>query len=57
MAAKKIALIWFKTNLRLRDNECLFRAVAENDEVIPFYCLDDQLLRTTKFGLKKTGGF
>ncbi|RYE28283.1 MAG: DASH family cryptochrome [Sphingobacteriaceae bacterium] len=55
MPEKKIALVWFKTNLRLRDNECLFRALAENDEVIPFYCFDDQVLQTNKFGFKKTG--
>ena len=55
MPAKKIALVWFKTNLRLRDNECLVKAIAENDEVVPFYCLDDELLGNTKFGFKKTG--
>ena len=52
---KKVALIWFNTNLRLRDNESLIRAIAENDEVIPFYCLQDQHLATTAFGFKKTG--
>ena len=57
MPVKKIALVWFKTNLRLSDNECLFRSMAENDEVIPFYCLDDQLLQTTEFGFKKAGDF
>ena len=57
MHAKKIALMWFKTNLRLRDNECLFKAMAENDEVIPFYCFDDLLFQTTKFGFKKAGNF
>ncbi|MBB5635004.1 deoxyribodipyrimidine photolyase [Pedobacter cryoconitis] len=51
MPEKRIALVWFKTNLRLRDNECLFNAVAENDVVIPFYCLDDYLFQTTKPGL------
>lgn len=57
MPEKKTALVWFKTNLRLSDNECLFRALADNDEVIPFYCLDDQLLQTTEFGFKKAGDF
>jgi deoxyribodipyrimidine photo-lyase len=55
MPDKKIALVWFKTNLRLRDNECLTKALEENDEVVPLYCLDDQLLGTTPFGFKKTG--
>ena len=57
MPEKKTALVWFKTNLRLRDNECLFAAMAENDLVIPFYCFDDQLLQTTRFGFKKAGNF
>ncbi len=57
MTLKKIALVWFKTNLRLRDNECLVRALAENDEVIPFYCLDEQLFVTTRYGFKKAGAF
>ncbi|ASU32528.1 DASH family cryptochrome [Mucilaginibacter xinganensis] len=57
MAAKRVALVWFKTNLRLRDNECLFKVIAENDEVIPFYCLDNSLFQTTKFGFKKAGDF
>lgn len=57
MPEKKTALVWFKTNLRLQDNECLFNAVAQNDEVIPFYCLDDHFFQTTKFGFKKSGDF
>lgn len=57
MPEKKIALVWFKTNLRLLDNECLFKAVAENDQVISFYCLDNYLFQTTKFGFRKSGNF
>jgi deoxyribodipyrimidine photo-lyase len=57
MATRKIALVWLKTNLRLRDNECLVTAIAENDEVIPCYCLNDQHFQTTLFGFKKTGAF
>ena len=57
MPDKKIALVWFKTNLRLRDNECLFNAIAENEQVIPFYCLDDDLFQTTALGFKKAGDF
>jgi deoxyribodipyrimidine photo-lyase len=57
MATKKIALVWFKTNLRLRDNECLVKAIAENDEVVPCYCLNEAHFQTTTFGFKKTGTF
>ena len=55
MSVKKTALVWFKTNLRLRDNECLFKALAENDLVISFYCLDDKGLSTNQYGFKKAG--
>lgn len=54
---KKTGLVWLKTNLRLRDNECLARALAENDEVVPFYCFDDSLLKTLACGSRKMGDF
>lgn len=57
MEKKKTALVWFKTNLRLKDNECLVKAMAEHELIIPFYCLDEMLLATTRFGFKKTGDF
>jgi deoxyribodipyrimidine photo-lyase len=53
----KTALIWFKTDLRLTDNETLVKAIAQNDQVIPVYCLDDNHFKTTSFGFKKTGSF
>lgn len=55
MSEKRIVLVWFKTNLRLRDNDCLYHAIAENDIIIPFYCLGDDLFKTTEFGFKKAG--
>lgn len=57
MPVKKTAIVWVKTNLRLRDNECLSKALAENDLVIPFYCLDRQLFSTSQYGFKKAGNF
>ena len=53
----KTALIWFKTDLRLTDNETLIKAIAQNDQVIPVYCLDEDHFTTTSFGFKKTGSF
>jgi deoxyribodipyrimidine photo-lyase len=53
----KRAIVWFTTDLRLHDNETLFRAIKENDEVLPVYCLDPRQFETTKTGLKKTGKF
>ncbi|MBU3713739.1 MAG: DASH family cryptochrome [Ferruginibacter sp.] len=53
----KRAVIWFKTDLRLHDNETLNKALDQSDEVIPVYCLDDDHFTTNDFGFKKTGNF
>jgi deoxyribodipyrimidine photo-lyase len=53
----KRALVWFKTDLRLEDNETLVQAIAQYDEIIPVYCFDDAHFTTTAFGFKKTGSF
>lgn len=53
----KTAIIWFKTDLRLEDNETLVKAIAQSNQVIPVYCFDDSHFETTKYGFKKTGSF
>jgi len=53
----KTAIVWFKTDLRLLDNETLVRAIAQNDSIVPVYCLDDSHFETNSFGFKKTGSF
>lgn len=51
------SIIWFKTDLRLHDNETLVRALENSTEVIPVYCIDEDHYRTTEFGFQKTGNF
>jgi deoxyribodipyrimidine photo-lyase len=51
------SIVWFKTDLRLHDNETLVRAIASGDEVIPVYCFDDSHFKTSEYGFKKTGAF
>lgn len=53
----RTSIVWFKTDLRLRDNETLVRAIEQSDEIIPVYCFDDAHFKTSEFGLKKTGNF
>jgi deoxyribodipyrimidine photo-lyase len=53
----KTSLIWFKTDLRLSDNETLVKAIAQSQQVIPVYCFDDSHFETTTYGFKKTGNF
>lgn len=51
------ALIWFKTDLRIEDNETLIKAITLSENVIPFYCFDEAHFETTAHGFKKTGSF
>ncbi|MCW2120802.1 DASH family cryptochrome [Flavobacterium sp. 7A] len=51
------SIVWFKTDLRIQDNETLLRAVEESEFVLPVYCFDDAHFETTDFGFKKTGSY
>ena len=53
----KTSIIWFKTDLRLYDNETLVTAIKESDHVIPVYCFDENHYNTVSYGFKKTGSF
>ena len=53
----KTSLVWFKTDLRLHDNETLVKAIAQSDKIIPVYCFDDSHFVTTEYGFQKTGSF
>jgi deoxyribodipyrimidine photo-lyase len=53
----KRSIVWFKTDLRLQDNETLVQAIAQSDEIIPVYCFDESHFTTTEFGFSKTGSF
>ena len=53
----KTAIVWFKTDLRLHDNETLVKAIAQSETIIPVYCFDESHFKTTAFGFKKTGSF
>lgn len=51
------SIVWFKSDLRLKDNETLVRALEKSEEIIPVYCFDESHYRTTEFGFKKVGSF
>jgi deoxyribodipyrimidine photo-lyase len=53
----KTAIVWFKTDLRVEDNETLVKAIAQSEQVIPVYCFDDSHFEITPYGFKKTGSF
>jgi deoxyribodipyrimidine photo-lyase len=50
----KKSIVWFTTDLRVRDNETLNQAIQLSDEIIPVYCINELDFQTTKFGFKKT---
>lgn len=51
----KRILVWFRHDLRLKDNLTLRQALADADEIIPFYCFDDHYYQDLPFGFPKTG--
>ncbi len=50
-------IVWFKTDLRLHDNETLIRALASGNAVVPVYCFDESHYGISQFGFHKTGDF
>lgn len=53
----KTSIVWFKTDLRVEDNETLVKAIAQSEQIIPVYCFDDSHFETTVYGFKKTGSY
>ncbi|RZR94986.1 hypothetical protein BHM03_00023761 [Ensete ventricosum] len=51
-----VAIMWFRNDLRLMDNEALVRAWAASQSVLPVYCVDPRNFGATHyFGFPKTG--
>jgi deoxyribodipyrimidine photo-lyase len=53
------AIVWFRNDLRLHDNEALVEAIKNAEEIIPIYIFDPRVFsgQTTHFGFPKTGSF
>ncbi|KAI8473501.1 MAG: cryptochrome DASH1 [Monoraphidium minutum] len=61
-AATRTAVVWFRNDLRLRDNEALAAAAArvaagEAGAVVPVYVFDPRAFAASPWGLPKTGAF
>ena len=50
-------LIWFENNLRVKDNEALFKACENHEKLIAIYCFDPRKFEETTYGFPKTGKF
>lgn len=44
MAKPRVAIHWFRRDLRLHDNHGLFRALADHGEVLPLFIFDTEIL-------------
>lgn len=51
------SLVWLKNDLRLHDNEVIFKAVQLSDFVIPVYCIDPRVINGQQYGIPKMGIF
>ncbi len=54
---EKRSLLWLKNELRLHDNEVLFRAANKASFVLPIYIIDPSYFETNHLGFRKAGYF
>ncbi len=52
-----IIIVLFRNDLRVRDNEALYQACQDAEQVIPLYCVDPRHFKSTKYGFPKTGKY
>jgi deoxyribodipyrimidine photo-lyase len=53
----KTILVWFKSDLRLADNETWFRACQDGDFVIPVFIFDPRQFQPHQLGFNRVGAF
>jgi deoxyribodipyrimidine photo-lyase len=55
--SQKRAIVWFKTDLRLTDNETVSKALAHSDWILPVFFIDPNQFMQNELGIRKTGFF
>lgn len=56
--SEKLAILWFRQDLRLHDNEALTDALKHVDQIVPVYIFDERVFNgETRFGFPKTGKY
>ncbi|KAL0459700.1 UNVERIFIED_CONTAM: Blue-light photoreceptor PHR2 [Sesamum latifolium] len=56
-ALRRAAVVWFRNDLRIHDNECLTAANNESISVLPVYCFDPRDYGKSSSGFDKTGPY
>ncbi|WCJ22225.1 Cryptochrome DASH [Euphorbia peplus] len=54
---RRAAIVWFRNDLRVHDNECLNSANNESVSVLPVYCFDPREYGKSSSGFDKTGPY
>ena len=54
---QKINILWFGNNLRIRDNESLFKIMQEDLPFLALYIFDKTFFSSAQFGFRKIGKF
>lgn len=54
---RRAAVVWFRNDLRIHDNECLTAANNESVSVVPVYCFDPRDYGKSTSGFDKTGPY
>ena len=55
---KRRAIVWFRQDLRLHDNEAITDALRMGEDILPVYIFDERIFKgETRFGFRKTGKF
>jgi deoxyribodipyrimidine photo-lyase len=55
---EKRAVVWFRNDLRLHDNEALVEAIATGAEIVPVYVFDERIfVGRDRFGFEKSSRF
>eukprot|EP00884_Botryococcus_braunii_P005970 jgi/Botrbrau1/15374/Bobra.43_2s0005.1 len=55
--ARRAALVWFRSDLRLHDHEALLAAHREASSVLPVFCFDPRDFSRHALGFEKTGPY
>ncbi|KAL3644758.1 1,3-beta-glucanosyltransferase [Castilleja foliolosa] len=56
-ALRRAAVVWFRNDLRVHDNECLAAANDDSLSVLPVYCFDPRDYGKSSSGFDKTGPY
>ena len=46
--ASNRSIFWFRRDLRLADNPALLAAIAESDEIVPVFIMDEAIAKAQK---------